>query len=216
MSDPVKTDLRARRRADTEARLVAAASDLFVARGYAATTLADVAHRAGLAPRTVYLRFGTKAALLLRCIGVALVGDTEPVAVADRAWTIEAMQAPTLEERIRLMASVTAGLMERAGPLLGVAQQAAATEPAVAEAAQDGRVETRRTLTEFWRRAEEDGLLPRGCDLPWLLDTATLLSHADSYLLLAATTHWEPEAYERWLASTWTRLVAGSVAGTSA
>ena len=44
LAEPVKTDRRARRRAETERRLVDAATALFVARGYAATTLADVAH----------------------------------------------------------------------------------------------------------------------------------------------------------------------------
>jgi AcrR family transcriptional regulator len=43
----------------TESRIVAAARDLFVERGYAGTTLADVADAAEVAARTVYLRFGT-------------------------------------------------------------------------------------------------------------------------------------------------------------
>jgi AcrR family transcriptional regulator len=96
MPDPVKPDRRAARRAETEARLIAAASDLFVQRGYAATTLADVAEQAGLAPRTVYLRFSTKAELLRRCIGAAIVGDTAPVPLAERDWLAATMTAPTL------------------------------------------------------------------------------------------------------------------------
>src|SRR5688500_18974451 len=67
--DDVKPDRRGARRAESEARLIAAASARFVERGYAATTLADVAEQAGLAARTVYVRFATKAELLRRCIG---------------------------------------------------------------------------------------------------------------------------------------------------
>ena len=212
MGQPVKRDLRAARKAETEARLIRAATELFVERGYPATTLADVAERAGLAPRTVYLRFATKADLLRRCVGVAIAGDGEPVAIAERDWMISAMTAPTLDERLRLMASVTATLMRRAGPLLGVAQQAAATEPTIAAAAQAGREDTKRTLGEFWRRMDEDGLLPPGCDLGWLADTATLLAHADSYLLLAKTTGWDITTYQTWLETTWHRLTASSAA----
>jgi len=143
---------------------------------------------AGLAPRTVYLRFATKADLLQRCVGVAIAGDAEPGAIADRSWMADAITAPTLDERIQRMASITAKLMGRAGPLLAVAQQAAATEPVIAAAVQAGRDDTRCTIAEFWMRTAEDGLLPPGCDLGWLTDTATLLAHAGTYLLLTKTT----------------------------
>jgi AcrR family transcriptional regulator len=211
----VKRDLRTQRKVETEARLVEAASNLFVSQGYAATTLADVADHAGLASRTVYLHFPTKADLLRRCVGVAIAGDPEPVAIADRGWMTDAMTAPTLRERIRLMATITATLMGRAGPLLDVAQQAAATEPTIAAAAQAGRDETMRTLAEFWRRADQDGLLPARCDLAWLTDTATLLAQAETYLLVTKTTRWDITAYETWLRTTWTRLVASSAMATA-
>jgi AcrR family transcriptional regulator len=212
MTDAVKPDRRAARRAATEAQLVAAATELFVARGYAATTLADVADRAGLAARTVYLHFATKAELLRRCVGTAIVGDTESVPLAAREWMTAAMTAPTLDDRIGQMAAVTAQLMARTGPLLDVARQAAAVEPEIAAAAQAGRDDTRRTLHEFWQRAADDGLLPADADLDWLSETATLLAQADSYLLLQATTGWDIGVYEQWLAYTWHRLVQSSSA----
>jgi AcrR family transcriptional regulator len=206
----VKPDRRAARRAETEARLVAAASELFVRRGYAATTLTDVAEHAGLAPRTLYLRFSTKAELLRRCIGAAIVGDTEPVPLAERDWLTGSMTAPTLAERISQMAAVTADLMRRTGPLLEVAQQAAAVDPEIAAAAQAGRADTRRTLHEFWSRAADDGLLPAGADVDWLRETAALLAQPDTWFLLRATTEWDVDAYEQWLTVTWHRLVLGS------
>ena len=210
MVESVKPDLRTARKAETEARLVRAATELFGERGYAATTLAEVADRAGLAPRTVYLRFATKADLLQRCIGVAIAGDAEPVPIADRTWIIDAMTAPTLAARLHQMAAITAALMDRAGPLLAVANQAAGTEPSIAAAGDAGRQETKRTLAEFWQRAAEDGLLPARSDVGWLTDTATLLAHADTYLLVTSTNGWDIATYRRWLETTWTRLVAAS------
>ena len=211
MVSSVKQDLRAARKAETEARLVGAATELFLERGYAGTTLAEVAARAGLAPRTVYLRFPTKADLLHRCVSVAVAGDADQVPIAERDWMTEAMTAPTLDERLHLMASATAMLMGRAGPLLGVAQQAAASEPTIAAAARAGREETRRNLREFWRRIRDDGLLPLGSDVDWLTETATLLAHADTYLLLTETAAWDTATYETWLETTWHRLVSSSV-----
>jgi AcrR family transcriptional regulator len=207
MPEGVKQDRRTGRRAETEARLIAAATELFVDRGYAATTLTAVAERAGLAPRTVYVRFTTKAELLRRCIGVAIVGDAEEAPLSERDWMSAAMTAPTLDDRITQMAAVTAQLMDRTGALLEVARQAAVVEPEIAVAAQAGRDDTRRTLLAFWRLAAADGLLPAGTDLEWLGETATVLAHADTYLLIRATTGWDIDQYELWLAETWRRLV---------
>jgi hypothetical protein len=47
------------------------------------------------------------------------------------------------------MASSTASLIERTGPLLIVAFQAAPPESSIAAAATAGRADTRRTLREF-------------------------------------------------------------------
>ena len=206
--EPVKRDRRATRRAETEARLVDAATSLFTTLGYSETTLTAVAERAGLAPRTVYVRFGTKAELLQRCIGVAIAGDTEPAPIAERAWMVDAMTAPTVEERVRRMASITAALMEHAGPLLEVARQASATEPVIAAAARAGREETRRTLRAFWRAMGDDDLLAPNVDVDWLAETATVLAHADTYLLLVETTGWSVAEYQAWLETTWLRLIA--------
>lgn len=210
VAESVKPDLRAARRAETETRLVRAATELFIHRGYAATTLAHVAIHAGLATRTIYVRFANKADLLLRCFGVAIAGDTEPIPVADRSWMREAMSAPTLDQRITLMASITARLMDRAGPLLNVMQQAAATEPSIDTAAQAARDDTTRTLAEFWRRNAIDHLLPPDCDLPWITDTTVLLAQAETYLLLTKTAGWDIPTYQKWLETTWRRLIHSS------
>lgn len=210
MSDLVKTDRRARRRLETERRLVESGSVLFVEKGYAATTLADVAQHADVAARTLYLHFPTKADLLLRCIGMAIAGDNERIPLSDRAEMVAAMAAPTFEERIRLMAALTSSLMERAGALLDVAFQASPSEPLIAAAAAAGRDDTRRTLREFWHGMHRDALLPPSIDLEWLTETATLVAHADTYLLIGTTTGWDIDAYREWLVTTWHRLAGAS------
>jgi AcrR family transcriptional regulator len=206
MAETVKTDRRTRQRADTERRLVASASVLFVERGWAATTLSDVADHADVAPRTLYIHFRTKVDLLLRCVDIAIAGDDEPGALADRPVVDEAMSGATLEERLELMASLTASLMERAGALLDVAFQAAPSEPSIAAAAAAGRADTARTLREFWHRLRDDGLLPNWIDLDWLTDTATIITHAETYLLIGRTMDWDRDTYRDWLATTWRRL----------
>ncbi|MCP2245102.1 TetR/AcrR family transcriptional regulator [Lentzea aerocolonigenes] len=206
MPGDVNRDLRAARRADTEVRIVEAATELFVERGYVATTLADVAKRAGVGARTVYVRFATKAALLQRCLDVAIAGDHHRVAVPDRDWFQQAMNAPTAQERIARMAGISRQLMDRTGSLLQVAQQAEAVEPEIAERAQAARAMTHQAIGGFFRKLAADGLMSDE-NVDWVAETGAVLGQAETYLLLTRTTGWSVEEYESWLAETWTRLV---------
>lgn len=207
MPDAVKSDRRVARRADTESRLIEAASRLFIADGYAATTLAAVADTAGVAARTVYVRFATKADLLQRCLDVAIRGsDDRNVPIDDRDWIRSAMTAPTADERIRLMARAAAVLMGRTGALLRVAQQAEAVEPTIAARAQAARLDTQRVLEGFWRRMVADDLLGPDVDVDWLAVTGAALGQAETYLVLSKVLDWDVDAYGHWLETTWRRL----------
>jgi AcrR family transcriptional regulator len=200
--------LRQAQVAHTEQRILAAATELFLEGGYLATTLEAVARRAQVATRTVYLRFGTKAALFKRVVDVAIVGDTKPVDVLGRDWVKAAMTAPTAAERIAASAAAGRQIMERTGALFAVAQQAAAVEPLIAGFWQQGREQSRRVHALFWTRMAEDGLLDPAADLAWLIDTTGILAAAETYLLVTRMTGWDLDAYERWLARTLSQLMA--------
>jgi len=208
MAELVNHDLRAARVADTEAKILRAANELFVQHGYAATTLAAVAAHAAVAPRTVYVRFGTKAALLKRVVDVAFAGDTAPVAVHERDWFRLAGTAPSAGERLAAFARGSREMAERAGDVLAVAVQAAAVEPTLAAATEAGRRATRDVVAQFWASMAEAGLLPAGYDLGWLTDTAAVLVHTETYLLGRVMNGWSPDGYERWLTASLRHLVA--------
>ena len=198
--------LRQAQIAQTEQRILAAATELFLADGYVATTLEAVAKRAQVGARTVYLRFGTKAALFKRVVDVAVVGDTEPVDVLGRDWMQAALTAPTAAERIAASAAAARQIMERTGALFAVAQQAAAVEPLIAAQWQLGREQTRYAHALFWTRMAEDGLLDPVLDLDWLIDTSTILAAAETYLLIMRLTSWDLDTYQDWLVTTTVRL----------
>lgn len=187
---PHDVNLRTQRVARTEAELIAAARTLFLGQGYVATTLAQVAQRAGLAERTVYVRFGTKAALFRRVVDQALVGDTEPVNVAHRARTQEAMTAGTVADRIDALADVSVGIAARAGPLFEVAAQAEGVELELAEAFDAGRRDTRELCATFAERAAADGLLPEGLSPARLAVLTDVLVCADTTVHLRRTHGW--------------------------
>ncbi|WP_157002380.1 TetR/AcrR family transcriptional regulator [Agromyces laixinhei] len=58
------TGRRERKRRTTRDAIAAAATELFVARGFAQTTIAEIADRADVAPRTFFLHFASKEDVL--------------------------------------------------------------------------------------------------------------------------------------------------------
>src|SRR6478609_10265027 len=64
---------RAERAAERRSAIIEAAMDEFIARGFAATRLDDVAKRAGVAKGTIYLHFKDKEALFQELVRTALV-----------------------------------------------------------------------------------------------------------------------------------------------
>lgn len=184
---------------DTERRILEAATRLFVSDGYGATTLTAVAAAAGVADRTLYVRFGRKAVLFNRVVDLAIVGDLEQVDLRGREWFTTATTAPSLEERLEAMVSMSADLMRRFGPLLEAVREAEATEPELVPAAQAGRDYTLETVRVLWERLAADGLIDEAVDLDWAIATTALLVGSDSYFAVMRMLRWDSKAYQRWL-----------------
>lgn len=81
---PYTSRLRSEQARATRRTIVAAASDLFVEKGYAATTIDAVAERAVVGRKTVFSSVGGKDALLKLAWDWAVVGDDESVPMAER------------------------------------------------------------------------------------------------------------------------------------
>ena len=73
LSIPVAVEPRRRRKEALPAELTAAALDLFVEKGFAATRLDDVAVRAGVSKGTLYLYFDSKEALFKAVVEEGIV-----------------------------------------------------------------------------------------------------------------------------------------------
>src|SRR5438105_8681009 len=85
--------LRAEQAQRTRAAVLDAAGRCFLDKGYAATTMKDVAAAAGVSVQTVFGQ-GSKAALLLACVDRAVVGDDEDVPFARRELFQRVLEEP--------------------------------------------------------------------------------------------------------------------------
>ncbi len=116
----------------TRRAIVVAAGQLFEQRGYAGTSLTEVAAAAGVARPTVTAAFGSKPALLREVVNEALAGDDEPVPVADRAWFRPVLDARTHHDLLVAYAKVCTLIGARTARVFEVVRRAADASPDVA------------------------------------------------------------------------------------
>jgi AcrR family transcriptional regulator len=183
----------------TRRAIVAAAGDLFVAKGYAATSLAEVAVVAGVARPTVFATFGSKAALLRQVLDEALAGDDAPVPVAQRPWFQPVWKADTPVAVLDAYAAVCVLIAGRAARLFETVRRAADDSPEAAqlwEKLQDNRragakmvLEHARKLGPLARRLS----LPRGIDILWLFNDPA------HYAALVLDRGWTEDRFRHWL-----------------
>jgi AcrR family transcriptional regulator len=137
-------DASSRRAAAQRRRLsiLAAARDLFVEGGYAATSVQAVAERAGVSLDTVYAVVGRKPQLLLAVHDMALAEGPAPLPAGQRDYVRAVQEAPTAEAKIRTYASAMARVLPRSVPIMRALREAGATEPECA--AQHDAISERR------------------------------------------------------------------------
>ena len=191
---PYRSAVRVEQAQQTRRRIVAAASRLFVQRGYASTSVADIAAEAGVVSRTIYLDFPNKRALLDQAIGVAIGGDDAPVMLRDRNWFRQTVEAPGTDIPA-LFAKVNAALLARSAALLEAAEAAASADPELAERRDRGHENRRADL----RRAATAIASKTGADVDYVTDLLYTLGSSAVYALYVFQCGWSPKRYERWL-----------------
>jgi AcrR family transcriptional regulator len=184
----------------TRRRILDAARDAFVARGYAGTTVRAIAAGAGVSVPTVELLFGTKAAVLKAAIDVAIAGDDEPVPVLDRAWTKLARRAPGAEELLAVVVGVLGAAQERSAGLVLAALEASASDPDLAVLSE--QLVGQRETTAGWIVDTLAAKAPLRSELgrQQAVETVWLLMDPAVFVRLTRHRHWSLRRYQDWVA----------------
>ena len=202
MSDAVKGNpktpiTRAERARLTRRRIIHAAAELFVERGYGATMLDQVAERAGVAVQTVYFHFGNKATLLKLALDVAAVGDDEPVPLLERPWLDRVKAEPDPLRMIELWVANSRSIMERVAPILAVIRGTVGADPDLAAQWHVNEQQRRTAHGALAQILADRGVLKTGLTRQDAADLAFLISSVEGYFLATATLGWPPEHWER-------------------
>ena len=193
---------RAEKAQETRRRIIEAARELFVADGYGATNLQDVADRAGVAVQTIYFTFGNKRALLKELVDVTIAGDSEPVATMDRPWFTDAVAAGTAGEMLAAYVPGSSAVLARVSPIMRVLEAAVANDPEVAALwPQD------EDLRYVVQRAAADALVTKpgardGLKADEAADLFYGILSPELYLLITRDRGWPHDRWVRWAGTT--------------
>jgi AcrR family transcriptional regulator len=182
---------------------VDAARELFVAKGWAATGMRDVAAAAGVALETVYSHFSSKAGVLRAVADAAVVGDDEPVALAERPEFVAMGEGPR-SARIRAAAELVTGVQVRTAAVAELLRQAAPHDQEIAEMLHSARERQRRDVATAFELIVGRAPEPPERDGVWAVVSPEV------YLLLVQESRWTPEQYEAWLTETLDTLIPRS------
>ncbi|MFI0420708.1 TetR/AcrR family transcriptional regulator [Spongiactinospora sp. 9N601] len=193
---------RAERSRRTREKVIGAARELFVAQGYGATSLQEVADRAGVAVQTIYFVFGNKRTLFKDVVDTSIAGDTEPVATMDREWFRAACAAPTAAGQLRAHVRGVCEVLGRVAPIMPLIASAAATDPEIA-AQWPGGQDPRHTvhLAAAQALTGKPGARPE-VTAAKAADLLFGLLSPELYLIFVRDRGWSPEAWEDWAYTT--------------
>jgi AcrR family transcriptional regulator len=192
---------RRRRQAEqTRADVLAAALERFNETGWAGTTVADIAEAAGVAVETVYSGFGSKKALLRVAADASVVGDAEPIPLADRP-EFAAMGEGPVEDRVRAGLGFLAETHGRTSGIWRAVEEAAQSDDEMREWALDAeqrrKLDTRRSLERIFDRTVDGPMF----DVLWVL-----YGH-EAYRKLVIESGYTPREYQRCLAEVTVRVL---------
>ncbi len=205
-AEPVKrsyvSPVREQRAAETRAAIRAAAARLFVRGGYAATTLRAVAAEAGVAERTVYAAFPSKRELYRHVLGVAVVGDDEPVAVAERSEVAEALAGSDPYAVLAAWTAYGCALLDRAGDLIFVGIEGAGADPDLRSGLDEDARATHANHRRAVRRLAALDALPDGVTVSAATDVLYALGSPHLHRLLRRDRGWSARRYRAWVLDT--------------
>jgi len=183
----------------TRAAVVEAARTLFLARGYAATTIEAISDHSDTPQATVYRLFSSKLGILKAVLDVSVVGDTEAVAMVDRPQVRALLSDRDPKNQVTGFAALLREVMARAAPVHRILADAARSDEdaasLLAESARqrhEGQHRIARSLARS--RALRPRLRERDA-----ADIIHALASPEVHGLLVFERRWSGERYEKWL-----------------
>jgi len=196
--------------AGTRRQIVRTARRLFVASGYAGTTVEAIAAEAGVALATVYKAFGTKAAIARELNDLideeaATAGFTELIATETRP-----------AELIRLSVALNRNLHERCGDIIAAVRSGAAVDATLASVYAEGTRRHDDAVRWLISKLEAAGALAPGLTTMQAVGLLSTLCSVEAFADLTSRHGWTASQCEIWTTSALSQLLLNRAANSNA
>jgi AcrR family transcriptional regulator len=208
---PYRTAARAETAAVTRRRILTAARELFVSGGYSATSMADVARRAGVNVDTLYATVGRKPVLLRALIESAISGVDEAVPAEQRDYVRRIRQARGARTKLGIYAEAIGVIQQRLAPLFLCLSEAARGDPESDALWREISERRARNMRDFAADLRGTGELRADLTDDEIADIVWSMNGAEFYALLVRQRGWSPERFAAWLSDAWARLLLAAV-----
>ncbi|HEV3363844.1 MAG TPA: helix-turn-helix domain-containing protein [Acidimicrobiia bacterium] len=198
-----------RRQAEASARqrrVVDAARELFLQRGYGATTIGDIAEAADVSVPSVYAAFESKAGILSRVVETAITGEETAPPVFEHPAGRAILAEPDLTKRLRTVVQLLRRSHERAAPLIQLVESARASDAALGALAETIDASLQHDA-QLFIEALPTKALRRDITRQEAADLLSVLCAARNWTTLVEHCGWTPEQYERRMAEIISRLL---------
>ncbi|MEV0825125.1 TetR/AcrR family transcriptional regulator [Nonomuraea rubra] len=199
---PYSSALRQEQAEATRQKIAAAARELMIRKGYADTTMAEVAREAGVAPQTLYTSCpGGKPALAKLVYDLTLAGDARPLPQSDRPEVQAIIDEPDPAHKLARYAAMATGILRRIQPVHRVLRAAAAASPSdaglqeVLAGIERERLKGSHGPAQHLHAALRPGLTPARA-----AEQIYVLTSTENFEKLTEVCGWTEAEYEEWLA----------------
>ena len=195
---------RRARAAESHARIIDAATEVFLANGYASSTIPAIARNAGVAVETVYRAAPGKAGLLAAAVQVSLAGGAERAAqpVEDREGIRRVIDESDPHRRLHAYAATQPGVWSRVGPLLRVLDEGARGDEELRRLKEGHEDQRLNGMKRFARLLAEDHALRPDLEVDRAADILWTLCAQSTFDALVTHRGWTHHEYRTWLAET--------------
>lgn len=200
---------RERAALETKRRIRLAGETLFLRDGYVRTSMAAIARQAGVAEKTVYLAYATKAALLNDIIRVAVRGDDGAVPLARSSSWQSMLNSASGGQLLERFAEENASLLERTARFLALGESAATTDAALATMRDYGHNATRDEVFQVAAALHARNALAPHLDVQQAADMMfAFIANENPYLRLTDECGWTRDEYAELLKRMLTTLLS--------
>lgn len=191
---------------ETQRVIVEAASRLFLAHGYHATSISAIAAEAGVAVQTIYNAVGSKRDLLSRVLDLAAAGERAPTPVA-RFMREQVESEPDPRRILAQLVEFWRGALTRTAPVFRVIREAAAVDPDIAVLERDRATQRLRNYRQAAQLLADRNALRSGTTIEGAAATIFALGHSETYRALVLDGEWSAEHWAEWLQGTLERAL---------